>query len=186
MVELVRLPWPTADSPTGPAAVPATESPMVGDRFEAVYWPLFVKAFRLAYRIVGNKPEAEDVAAEALARTHMHWKKVGSLAYRDAWVLRVASNLSRSVVRRRRRFPSARPEQAFEETVVVRAAIAAAVSTLPRRQREAIALRFLAGLDIAEIASCLGISVESTRTHIRRGLDALRARFTMEDDHALD
>ena len=157
------------------------------EAFEAVYWSLFLRAFRLAYRIVGNKPEAEDVAAEALARAHLHWQKVGSLPYRDAWVLRVASNLSRSAVRRRRQAPRPGPAAApIEETVVVRAAVAAAVSTLPRRQRQAIALRYLAGLDVAEIAACLGISTESTRTHIRRGLAALRTQLTVEDDDALD
>ena len=154
--------------------------------FEAAYWPLFLRAFRLAYRIVGNKPEAEDVAAEALARAHLHWTKVGPLPYRDAWVLRVASNLARSTVRKRRQSPTPPVAAALEDTVVVRAAMEAAVSSLPRRQREAIALRYLAGLDLDEIASCLGISSETVRTHIRRGLGALRTQLTQEDDLAVD
>ncbi|HEX7167222.1 MAG TPA: sigma-70 family RNA polymerase sigma factor [Acidimicrobiales bacterium] len=157
------------------------------EAFEAVYWPLFLRAFRLAYRIVANRAEAEDIAAEALARAHLHWSKVGTLPYRDAWVLRVASNLSRSAVRRRRRDPDPSFAAPFDDAVVVRAAVDAAVSSLPRRQREAISLRFLAGLDLDEIAACLGISTESTRTHIRRGLGALRTQLTLEEsDLALD
>jgi RNA polymerase sigma-70 factor, ECF subfamily len=156
--------------------------------FEAVYWGLYVRAFRLAYRILDDRGEAEDVAADALARAHLHWGRVGSLPYRDAWVLRVAGNLARTVVRRRRRAaPEPNPEPALEENVVARVALAAAVSSLPRRQREAITMRYLAGLGTDEIGACLRISPVSVRTHIRRGLRTLRAQLSLEEgDDALD
>lgn len=154
-----------------------------GTSFDDVYWPLFVRAFRLAYAIVGNKPEAEDAAAEAMAKAHLHWGRIGSLPYRDAWVLRVAGNEARTIVRRRRR-PAPETElggPAFEESVLMRVGLRAAVSTLPRRQREAITLRYLAGLDDVEIAAVLRIGQASVRTHVRRGLQALRADIGMGD-----
>ena len=157
------------------------------DDYETVFWPLFLRAFRLAYAIVGNKPEAEDAAAEAMAKAHLHWGKIAALPYRDAWVLRVAGNEARTVVRRRRPDPhAAPPPPGFEDNVLARVALKAAVSSLPRRQREAITLRYLAGLDDAEIAATLRISPASVRTHVRRGLHALRADFSMEADTDVD
>ena len=73
-----------------------------GDTFEAAFAELMLAAFRVAVRILGNVAEAEDVAAEALARALRSWDRVGALPYRKAWVVRVASNLAIDRIRRRR------------------------------------------------------------------------------------
>jgi RNA polymerase sigma factor (sigma-70 family) len=156
------------------------------EAFDDVFWPLYVRAFRLAYRILNDRTEAEDVASDALARTHLHWNRVGGLPYRDAWVLRVAGNLARDVVRRRRSWTAAERPSGWEDDALTRVALAAAVSSLPRRQRECVALRYLAGLDIDEIAACLGIKPASVRTHTHRAVVALRAQLNLEDDVDLD
>jgi len=49
---------------------------------------------RIAYRITGSRMEAEDVAAEALARAYASWARIVRLDYRDAWVMRVAANVA--------------------------------------------------------------------------------------------
>src|SRR5690348_1421785 len=71
--------------------------------FEEVFGRLFDRAYRVAYRILGDAQDAEDAAAEAFARAHARWSKVGELPYCDAWILRVASNVAIDVARRRRR-----------------------------------------------------------------------------------
>lgn len=55
-----------------------------GDGFEAAFPELVVVAFRAAYRILGNTEEAEDVAAEAMARALRRWDRVQDLPYRRA------------------------------------------------------------------------------------------------------
>jgi DNA-directed RNA polymerase specialized sigma24 family protein len=45
---------------------------------------------------------------------------------------------------------------------------------LPRRQREVVALRYLADLGEADTASLLGITIGSVKQHARRALEALR------------
>ena len=65
----------------------------------------------------------------------------------------------------------------FDDDVAVRNALVAALATLPKRQREAIALRYLAGLDEDDISRSLQISPSSVRTHVQRGLAALRERL---------
>jgi RNA polymerase sigma factor (sigma-70 family) len=49
--------------------------------------------------------------------------------------------------------------------------------TLPKRQRQVIALRYLTGLPEGEVADVLGVSAGTASTHLRRGLDALRRRL---------
>jgi RNA polymerase sigma factor (sigma-70 family) len=52
-------------------------------------------------------------------------------------------------------------------------AVAAALRTLPDRQRSCLVLRFYADLSEAETAEALGISTGSVKTHIHRGMAAL-------------
>jgi RNA polymerase sigma factor (sigma-70 family) len=56
-------------------------------------------------------------------------------------------------------------------------ALVAALRSLPRRQREAVALRYLSGLSDAEVAQSLGVSPSAAKTHVTRGLDALRRQL---------
>lgn len=145
--------------------------------FVAAFDELYPPAVRLAARILGDQPSAEDVAAEALSRAYARWSKVANLPYRDAWVLRVAGNLAIDAVRRRR--PRHAPPLAaqFEDASALRLALAAALAQLPSRQREAVVLRYLGGYSEAEVSAALGISPNSVKTHLQRGLTALRFRL---------
>ena len=147
------------------------------DGFEEAFDELFPRAVRLATRLLGDRAAAEDVAAEAMARAYARWPKVAGLPYRDGWVLKVATNLA--IDRLRRRPPEVRPVPAgdFEDEVELRLALNAALLTLAPRQRQAVTLRYLAGLSDREVALALGISLGSVKTHIHRGLNGLRARM---------
>ena len=145
--------------------------------FEEAFDTLYPRAERLAYRIVGNWAAAEDVAAEALARTYTHWRKVRSLPHRDGWVLRVATNVAIDVYRRRRPEPDPPDPVDLADAATIRVALAEALATLPRRQRTVIALHHLSGLTEQEVAGALGLSLGTVKTHARRGTAALRARL---------
>ena len=155
------------------AAGTATSVAMAAD-FDALFWPLFLIAFRAAHRILGDRHAAEDVAADALAQAHVHWSKIGSAAYREAWVVRVASNRALDVCRRGVVEPSAEATTRFEDGAAVRLSLVRALQTLPRRQRDVVVLRFLVGLPAPDVAAVLGIGVGSVRTHLDRGLRRLR------------
>ena len=68
-----------------------------------------------------------------------------------------------------RRRPSDAAERALE-----RAAVRAALAGLPPRERELIALKFHAGLDNAELAAVLGVSVSNAGTQLHRAMTKLR------------
>ncbi len=147
--------------------------------FETAFERLFPRAELLALRILGNQAEAEDVAAEALARAYARWSRLRELPYVDGWVLRVAANLAIDTLRRRGRrlMVEAAP---VDDPVVLRLALSAALRSLPRRQREVIALRYLTDLGEAEVALALGIAPATVRTHVHRALVQLRGRLGTE------
>jgi RNA polymerase sigma factor (sigma-70 family) len=62
-----------------------------------------------------------------------------------------------------------------------RVALRAAVASLPPRERELIALKFHAGLDNAELAAVLGVSVSNAGTLLHRAVQTLRKAI---DEHA--
>ena len=164
------------------------------DEFSAAYRELFTASMRLAYRITGSREAAEDVAAEALARAYAQWSRIRSMPHRDAWVLRVASNLALDAVRRRR--PAEQAQRALEQAygaaapnaadaVATRLALVAALRQLPERQRDSIVLYYLAGLSESEVSASLGIAASSVRTHIQRGLGRLRAHLASDPEEVL-
>jgi RNA polymerase sigma-70 factor (ECF subfamily) len=147
------------------------------ETFEVAFDQLFHRAHRLAYRVLGDDAAAEDVAAEALARTFANWGKVRDLPYRDSWVLKVAANLAIDVTRKRRAVLAAPVPHDVDDETAVRLALVAAMRSLPHRQQQAICLRYLAGLSEAEVAVALGVSAGTVKTHLHRGAAALRKRL---------
>ena len=51
----------------------------------------------------------------------------------------------------------------------------AALRALPHRQRECLALRYYLELSVDDIAAALGLSANSVKTHLKRGLRGLAA-----------
>jgi RNA polymerase sigma-70 factor (ECF subfamily) len=145
------------------------------DGFDDWFRATYPRAVAVAQRILGSRPEAEEAAAEAFTRAFASWDRVGPLPHRDGWVLRVASNVAIDAARRRRPEPM-RVEATVDpdDATVLRLALGAALAALPRRQRQAVALRHLADLTPDEVAAAMGVSTNSVKKHLQRGLDRLR------------
>ncbi len=145
--------------------------------FESFFREAFPRAVAVTQRIVDSRAAAEDVAAEAMARAYAEWRSLRELAYREAWVLRVASNLALDAVRRRR--PDVKPAVpvSVEDVATERVTLAAAIRALPRRQREIVALRHLAGMTEVEVAGALGLAPGTVKSHGHRAMTTLRARL---------
>ncbi|MFP3906461.1 MAG: RNA polymerase sigma factor, partial [Acidimicrobiales bacterium] len=109
--------------------------------FEGAFDDLFLRAFRVARRILADPATAEDVAAETMARAFAHWGRIGDQPWREGWVVRVATNLSLDIARKRSRLTDVAVQEASAEDddVAVRLALVEAMARLPRRQREVVA-----------------------------------------------
>ena len=163
--------------------------------FDESFDELAALAYRVAYRLLGSRPEAEDVAQEALVRAYARWRRIRGHA--EPWVARVATNLALDGLRRRSRRPEAAlavdggdgvhgtdardrsgRRDAAESTVATdRMELGRLLAELPRRQREVVVLRYLADRTEADTAAELGTSIGSVKQHAHRGLAALRAAW---------
>jgi RNA polymerase sigma-70 factor (sigma-E family) len=137
---------------------------------------------RLACLLLDDRGAGEEVVQEAFVRVHGSWARVDRpLTYLRATVLNLSrSRMRRRLVARRRVEPVTPPATSPEEHVVLLAdqqEVLDAVRALPRRQRECIVLRYYLDLSEAEIASTLGISAGSVKSHSHRGLAALEKRL---------
>lgn len=146
----------------------------------------------LATRLLTDPVEAEDVAQEAMLRAWRiasRWDPTG--AKFSTWLHRVALNLCYDRLRKRRTAPlEAAPEpedptpsaQAMMEAQDDRAALRAALETLPERQRTAILLRHFEERSNPEIAEALSVSVEAVESLLARGRRALKAALGPQRD----
>ncbi|MGI4894977.1 MAG: RNA polymerase sigma factor [Janthinobacterium lividum] len=148
--------------------------------FDEQFDELLSLAYRVAYRILGEREEAHDIAGETLARAYSRWDKLEDDAH--PWVATVAGRAAIDVVRRRtsaRRFLlRAVPEQNRVEQPELRLDLQRALLSLPVRQREVVVLRHLADRSEQETARALGLSPGTVKSHSSRGLAALRAALT--------
>ena len=144
---------------------------------------------RLAvFRYLRTRTPTEDDAAEltavaferALAGMHRYRPTGGGVV---AWLLRIARNAAIDAGRRKQAVPldtdhgdvtgAADPEATAIERERL-ASVAAAVDRLPDVQREALALRYAAGLTAREIGDVLGKGEQATQKLISRALATLR------------
>lgn len=128
---------------------------------------------------VGDVALAEDIAQEAFAKVHRTWDRVREPERLVSYLRATAFNLARSSLRRRLRpvppidvSSTTNPEDGLVLGEDQRAVVAA-VQRLPKQQRACVILRYYAELGIDDIASTLGISPNSVKTHLVRALDAL-------------
>lgn len=145
-----------------------------GVRFEEAFPDLYRLAYRVSFRVLGDRGDAEDVAQEALARAHLRWARLREKP--EGWVVTVATNLSIDRHRRRRRLSNLvnEPLALVDIHLTERIDLARALRRLPRRQREVVVLRYLADWSESDVAAALGISAGAVKSHASRGLAALR------------
>jgi len=150
-----------------------------GADFDEFFRAVYPAVYRTALRILGDRGDAEDAAIEALTRAFVRWPRLRSLPHRDAWVMRVVINEALSQLRRRRRTAALgrhdeRQALGSDDAAANRVTLVAALRLLPRRQREAIGLRYLADMSEADTADVLGLSAGTVKSHLHRATQSLR------------
>jgi len=141
----------------------------------------------LAYRMLNDAAEAEDVVQEVFVRV---WKQAPTwqpgTARFDTWMHRVALNLCYDRLRRRREQVMAEPPEQVDDgpapdagliAADVGKRVDAALSTLPERQREAIVLCHFQALTNIDAAALMEISVDALESLLSRGRRALRSQL---------
>jgi len=155
--------------------VESDESPPLG--FAEFFAREHLRLGRAIYLLTGDRDEAEELVQDALARAYERWDQVARMSEPAGYVYRIASNLHRRRMRRRRRpVPVATsPGQIDPSEAIDRDSdLWDALATLTREQREAIVLVELLGYDAEAAAKVLGIQPSSVRVRVHRARAKLR------------
>jgi len=150
------------------------------DDVEALYRVERDDLVRLAGLLLDDPGACEEVVQDAFVSLHLRRGAVDPERV-PAYLRSAVLNAARSRLRRRRvaerlgRLRPGAPATPEDEAVLGdrRAAVLAAVRRLPRRQQEVVVLRYWLDLSEAEIATTLGISAGSVKTHASRALAAV-------------
>jgi RNA polymerase sigma-70 factor (ECF subfamily) len=143
-------------------AEPRIEQPQVSswERFEALYRACRDDVFAYAATLLRDPAAAEDVTALAFERAYCKRRTFDRRRGEErAWLLGIARKAALDELRRRRRLAALTAEPEVEDPVedhaevaLRRTALRNAISRLPARDRELVALKFHAGLSNGEIA----------------------------------
>jgi RNA polymerase sigma-70 factor (sigma-E family) len=138
---------------------------------------------RVAYLLVGDLGQAEDLLQSALVKTYLAWGRIRDPGAVHAYVRRVLVTTATSWWRRRaaHEVPVAAPPELVAPDFAGRQAEAETMRrlllTLPAKQRAVLVLRFYEDLTEAEVAEVLGVTRGTVSRYVTRGLAALRARL---------
>ena len=142
---------------------------------------------RVAYAIAGDAEVAADAVQSAWS---IAWRRLGSVRDPEqvgSWLIAIAANESRGLMRRQRRRTvvelSARDQERHERDPGDRIEVvdlARALRQLSPDDRTLLALRFVAGMDSGQIADHLQLSASGVRSRLARLLERLRGEL----DHA--
>lgn len=158
------------------------------------------KIYHLAYRMIGNRHEAEDVVQETFLRVYKNLDRYDEFQKFSTWIYRIGTNLC--IDRLRKRKPtysldanisdgegidgyamlpgddnSPEEELLLSETQLQ---VREAINSLPDKYKSVVILRYLHDLSLQEISEILHMPVTTVKTRVHRGREFLRKKLGNE------
>ena len=155
------------------------------DAFEMIIRSSSRNLFAIAYGILQNREEAEDVVQDTLVKAWKSRWRVRDPEKFPAWISTIARHRARDLARRRRPEPLPHDFESAETVEVTTAAenanldseVQAALSQLPELHRVAVTLRYFEEQDYATIEQTLGLSNGALRGILGRALGVMRRKL---------
>jgi RNA polymerase sigma-70 factor (ECF subfamily) len=144
--------------------------------------------YNIAYRLTGNRQEAEDVAQEAFVKTYRTLDRFDSKRPFAPWLYRITTNTALNWIKRRR--PEAELDEELAssnttptpETLVITAEtgnrLRTAIAELPPNYRAVIELRHFQGLSYHEMSEALNAPLSDVKSWLFRARRRLRKTLT--------
>src|SRR5262245_18314764 len=178
---------PASDDPIERRAIEAVKSGDAGS-YEYLVAKYMKRVVSIAWGIVRNAADAEDLAQEAFVRAFQTIDRFKSGERFGPWIFRIVTNLALDVMKHRTRFrheeigeeePAARRDRADLSAVTGERArrIDAAFASLPEMQRVVARLYLVEQLEHAEIAAMTGLSAGTVRSHLSLARGKLREKL---------
>ena len=138
--------------------------------------------FRVSYCILGNRDDAEDAVQDAFLKYLTKAPEFESEEHRKAWLIRVATNISKNMMMFRIRKETVNIEEIKNigicendyETFEL-------IMSLPSKYKVVMTLYYIEGYKSKEIAEIIGIKEDAVRKRLQKGREILRRLFEMEE-----
>ncbi|MER7011552.1 SigE family RNA polymerase sigma factor [Saccharopolyspora sp. NPDC000359] len=145
-----------------------------------LYQEHYKQLLRIAVLLVDDRASAEDIVQDAYVRVFDSRTRLRDPDKALAFLRQAVLNRARSMLRRRLVAKKYQPKLATQDCQpddtgrgVDRAVLAAALAKLPRRQREAVVLRYYADLSESRTAEVMGCSRGAVKSYCSRGVSRL-------------
>lgn len=169
-------------------AAVAESDAMIATRVEALFVAQVDAVFNVAYRVLWNRTDAEDVVQATFLKAFTRLDQLQDASRVRPWLLQVAYREAITVIRRRKEMPtdpdvlpdvvSAMPGP---EDVSVLSELAAelskALQSLDEDERIAVVLRDVEQLSMREVAEVLDIGLSAAKMRVHRGRQSLRVKL---------
>lgn len=178
-----------APLPAVPVAVAAPTAADVDAFVEAMYQEHGQGLVRMVRLFVDDRNAAEDLVQEAFIRLARSAHRIDDTRKAGAYLRSIVLNLARDHNRRglvslRQRLPLDDHQASLEDSIVLaeeHQEVVDALRALPHRQRDCLILRYYDELGVDDIADTLGISRNSVKTHLTRGMKTLGSLLSPPD-----
>ena len=142
------------------------------------------KLYRIALSMLNSDADAADAIQEAVFRGWLHRGALRDDAKFDAWLTRILVNECRNIQRRRKRRaePLDEARAAALEQPPPDPALYDALMSLPERLRLPLALHYLEGYPLRDIASIIGVAQTTVKSRLHQARGALRRALSEEGE----
>lgn len=161
----------------------------VVDDIDALFRAHYSRLVRTLTVVCGDREMADDAVQEAFVAAHLRWRRLQGYDDPVGWIRRVAINKLRDGHRRRtrkdravQRLATASPRLPDDPTPELAGGaddgdtMLALLAGLPRQQRLCVALFYVDGLSVAEVADALELSEGAVKFHLHQGRNRLRGQ----------
>ena len=136
--------------------------------------------YRICLVTLKNEADAEDALQDTLIRYLQKALRFESEEHQKAWLIRVAVNICRDMLRKRRYH-----QDEFEKIPVPQAdeqqqSALDALLTLPEQFRIPMTLHYVEGYSVAELAKLLGMTQSAVKMRLSKGRTLLRTALEKE------
>ena len=155
-----------------------------GDReaFEMIIRTHSRTLFAIAYGILQNREEAEDVVQDSLVKAWKTRWRVRAPEKFPAWLATIARHRAHDIFRKRRTVPLSEQmhepiESELKDTIALDRQLQSALAALPELHRAALTLRYFEEMDYQSIETTLGLTNGALRGILGRALAMMRKQL---------
>jgi len=166
------------------------------EAFEDIYKVFSGYVYAIAYRVLGNKEDAEEVSQDVFVKIYRNLHKFNFRSALKTWIYRITTNVAINMYKKTIKHKKRNVE--YDDTIFSEKnkgskvekieiedkerTIKKMLEILPVDQKMCIVLKDIEGLSYEEISKALGVKLNTVRTRLKRAREKLIFRFRTRRD----